>query len=68
MMKYGTCPFCGRTDVPLCDNCGQRVPHGTTPGTWLPCACRGTGSSDSDIMRNVMEEWKERQRKEVNGK
>lgn len=38
------CPFCGRTDVPICDRCGNRVPHGVTPGTWLPCDCNAQGS------------------------
>ena len=33
------CPFCGRTDVPLCPRCGKRVPHGQTPGTQIPCPC-----------------------------
>jgi len=34
-----TCPHCGRDDVPVCDRCGNRVPHGSTPGTALSCPC-----------------------------
>jgi len=36
------CPFCDRTDVPVCPRCGGRVPHGFTVGTWLPCMCEET--------------------------
>jgi len=41
------CPFCGRTDVPICPKCGGRVPHGFTVGTWLPCNSEGCRNEDT---------------------
>jgi hypothetical protein len=40
--EYGYCECCGRTDVPICPRCKNRVPHGYTWGTWLPCHCDGS--------------------------
>lgn len=38
--EMAECTHCGRTDVPVCPQCNKRVPHGFTPGTWLPCLCQ----------------------------
>lgn len=37
-MAVAFCKFCGRDDVPICDECGHKLPHGVIPGTSSPCA------------------------------
>lgn len=46
-METTSCPFCGRTDVPVCERCKKRVPHGNTFGTWLPCPCDRESTKES---------------------
>jgi hypothetical protein len=68
-IKYGSCDFCGRTDVPICPACGNRCPHGMVPGTWLPCHCGGMGEDTiSDILANVLLEYNNRKEVKPNEK
>jgi hypothetical protein len=55
------CPACGRIDVPICPDCGNRVPHGFTVGTSLPCMCKGYCPADDDlVLTNVVLEYQSR--------
>jgi hypothetical protein len=50
-----TCEFCGRDDVPVCAVCRRRLPHGLTPGTWLPCPEHSTQEErDARIVENAL--------------
>jgi hypothetical protein len=54
------CPYCGRIDVPICPDCGHRVPHGTVVGTWLPCSCKGKTWSEDQLLENLLLEAQNR--------
>lgn len=60
-IKYTTCSFCGRNDVPICPGCGKTVPHGMVSGTWLPCHCGAMGEDTiNQVLANVFAEHNHR--------